>query len=112
MNAKEIRSKRMDLGGPFVDPIEAAKVELLQEIAAQLAELNEPVVVNEQAQPKWVWFNTGDKTRTAVDVQCIRTVIGYGRYVVLNNPFERQSITVYESLADVCAKLGIPTEAS
>ena len=106
MKANEIRAKRFELGGVFIDLVEAAKIEVLQEIAAQLAELNEPPA------PQWVCFETGDDTHTFVDVSHIRQVVNMKRYVVLNNPFERTSVTVYEPLGDVLAKLGIPLEAS
>jgi hypothetical protein len=88
----------------------------LAEIAGQLAEQTD-LLTKVYTSPKitiedspWVWFDTGDGTQIAVDIRGVRQVQNFKKYVVLNNPFERQSVTVYETLEQVCAKLGIPVE--
>lgn len=121
MNAKEIRSKRMDLGGPFVDPIEAAKVELLQEIAAQLAELNEPpAAITAEAKPEWVTLMVFDQKWT-IDPSEIASVREGSNPSPVADFSKACTVTLRGGLtipgvlgthAEVCAKLGIPTEAS
>lgn len=61
--------------------------------------------------PRWVWLYVGDGAMTAYDANKIASVRSSGNagknHVVINDDWNRSAL-VFEPLADVCQKLGIP----